>query len=246
MDHCEYIKIAESKKTAILMIHGILGTPRHFDAFLDVIPEDWSVFNILLDGHGKTVTDFSHTSMKKWKRQVLKIMSRLNKEYDEIVIMGHSMGTLLGIMASFAYPHKVKYMFLLNVPLHFYMHPVVMKNAFQILFMKGKRDASATNMKMAGSITTTRKLWKYIGWIPRYLELFQLIRQTRERLHLVQIPTYTFQSRHDELVLQKSNTYLDNHPIIENRILENSGHFGYASADMNLIKETMRKVIAEK
>ena len=112
--------------------------------------------------------------------------------------------------------------------------------------MKGKRDASATNMKMAGSITTTRKLWKYIGWIPRYLELFQLIRQTRERLHLVQIPTYTFQSRHDELVLQKSNTYLDNHPIIENRILENSGHFGYASADMNLIKETMQKVIAEK
>ncbi len=243
MNHKSYVRITDNKKTAVLMIHGILGTPRHFDCILDVIPQEWSIFNIVLDGHGKGVTDFSNTSMKKWKRQVLKIMSRLNKEYEEIVIVGHSMGTLLGIMASFAYPTKVKYLFLLNVPLKFYVHPVVIKNSMRIVFHNEKRDSSAMNMKMSGSIKTTRKMWQYLGWIPRYLELFQLIRQTRERISWIKIPTYSFQSRHDELVLNSSTAYLEKNPVIRNQILGHSGHFGYSPEDLDVIKKTMRQVI---
>lgn len=243
MNHKKYVRMADNKKTAVLMIHGILGTPRHFDCIMDVIPEEWSIINILLDGHGKEVKDFSRTSMKKWKHQVLKIMSRLNKEYEEIVIVGHSMGTLLGIMASFAYPQKVKCMFLLNVPLKVHMRPMVVSNAVKILLKKETRDTNASNMKMSGSIRVHLRLWEYLGWIPRYLELFQLVRQTRERIDSVRIPTWSFQSRGDELVSNRSISYLENHPVIVNQVLEHSGHFGYSPEDLEVIKKTMRQVI---
>ena len=64
--HKEFIKEAEGANTAILMIHGIFGTPRHFDDIISLVPDNWSVYNILLDGHGKGVKEFSRTSMAKW------------------------------------------------------------------------------------------------------------------------------------------------------------------------------------
>ena len=62
MDHREYIRISDHKQTAVLMIHGIIGSPRHFDMLIPLIPAEWSIYNILLDGHGKRVEDFAESS----------------------------------------------------------------------------------------------------------------------------------------------------------------------------------------
>ena len=45
----------------MLFVHGIVGTPRHFDFLIDVVPSTVSIYNILLDGHGYGVRDFSRT-----------------------------------------------------------------------------------------------------------------------------------------------------------------------------------------
>ena len=37
---------------------------------LSLVPDNISVYNVLLDGHGKGVKEFSKTSMKKWKKQI--------------------------------------------------------------------------------------------------------------------------------------------------------------------------------
>ena len=68
-DHNEFLRDTDSD-FAILMIHGIVGSPAHFKNLIDVIPEDMTLRNILLDGHGKGVSDFGKSSMKKWKEQV--------------------------------------------------------------------------------------------------------------------------------------------------------------------------------
>ena len=70
MEHKEYINIQEDATTAILYIHGIVGTPNHFNDFMPLIPKTFSVYNLLLDGHGKGVKDFSKTSMETWETQV--------------------------------------------------------------------------------------------------------------------------------------------------------------------------------
>ena len=55
---------------AVLMVHGILGTPDHFEPFLPLIPEDVTVRNLLLPGHGGTVRDFGRSSMDAWRGYV--------------------------------------------------------------------------------------------------------------------------------------------------------------------------------
>ena len=64
MAHEPYFSVKEQADTAILMIHGILGTPDHFKPLLHLVPAEWSVYNILLDGHGKTVSHFANSSME--------------------------------------------------------------------------------------------------------------------------------------------------------------------------------------
>ena len=78
MEHKEYVKINDESNTVVLFIHGIVGTPNHFNEFVPLVPESISVYNLLLDGHGKGVKDFSKASMKKWESQVATVVEELS------------------------------------------------------------------------------------------------------------------------------------------------------------------------
>jgi esterase/lipase len=82
--HKEYIRHT-SGNTAVLFIHGFLGSPNHFRPFLELVPENFGIYNVLLHGHGRTVKDFSNASMKIWKEQVENIVLQLSEKYDKII-----------------------------------------------------------------------------------------------------------------------------------------------------------------
>ena len=92
------------KRAAILFVHGILGTPRHFAPFLPYVPASWSVCNLLLEGHGGSVRDFSHAAMAQWKQQVHAALDALLAEHDRVLITAHSMGTLFAIQEALQRP----------------------------------------------------------------------------------------------------------------------------------------------
>ena len=102
--HAPYIKEIPGTTKAVVMIHGICSTPRHFDWLVPEFDESWSVYNILLDGHGGSVADFAGTSMKKWKTQVHTLLELLSHRYDSILIVGYSLGTLLAMEAAPKFP----------------------------------------------------------------------------------------------------------------------------------------------
>ena len=240
MNHKEYILENENSDTAILMIHGILGTPRHFDGFVPLIAKDKSVYNILLDGHGKTVDDFCSTSMDKWKAQVDDMAEMLCQKYENIIIMAHSMGTLLAIRTAVKHPHKVKAMILLAVPMKIFVNPLKSFNAVRVaLNLGGKETEIIKAAKQTHGTAPDRRVWKYLGYIPRFLELFGLVNETRKILPDLKTKSYVFQSKKDELVAYGSKKYLENHQYIEYDELENSRHYYYHSADMDkLIRKT--------
>ena len=97
MRHQQIKRIVDGAKTAILFIHGIIGTPDQFNDLIPFVRKDISVYNILLDGHGKGVRDFASTSMKKWEKQVENAVEELALKHERIIIVGHSMGTLFAI-----------------------------------------------------------------------------------------------------------------------------------------------------
>jgi len=243
--HKEYIHRIDGAKTAVLFIHGIVGSPRHFDKFVDKC-EGVSVYNILLCGHGKGVTDFSKASMKMWKEQVSTVVEELCGRYDNIYLVSHSMGTLFSVQEALKHPDKIKKMLFLQTPLYIRVKAVAVKNSLKTLFgrMDGDDEISRA-YRLAHSIKLNLKLWQYIGWIPRYLELFAESRKTREIFPLVDTPTFVFQCQKDELVSPKSIKYIPDKPNVELVVLQNSTHFIYDKNDEKLMLDCFEKMLKE-
>lgn len=242
--HSEYIRDIPDSKIAVLMIHGIAGTPAHFRELIPIIPETWSLHNILLDGHGKRVEDFGASSMKKWKAQVNTKLHELFERYEKVIIVAHSMGTLFGIQAAIDYPDKISNLFLLAVPLRPVMRVSTALTCLRVAWGNIKPDdKKALAMKNDTSIHLERKLWKYITWIPRMLELLFESNRVRKLIPQLKVSCDSFQSRLDELVPIKSCKYLDEHPYIRNTILDNSGHFAYGEKDMRLLQNRLKEII---
>lgn len=238
MEHKEYIRVVPGSRRAVLMIHGIAGTPAHFRDLIPVIPENWSVYNIVLDGHGKTVRDFSRTSMKKWKAQVAAMLEELFARYEHIVLVGHSMGTLFSIEAAIAHPERIDKLFLLAVPTRPQYPPSTFATSLRV--SQGNlapEDTAALAMASATGITLSKNPFAYIGWLPRIVELLVLCRQVRKLLPRLTVPCRTYQSQVDELVSARSIKDLENHPYIHNTVLHNSGHFAYGPEDTRLLQK---------
>lgn len=229
MAHEEYINEIPGSDTVVLCIHGILGTPDQFTSLLTQIPKEWSVYNILLDGHGKEVRDFSHTSISRWKGQVQRTLNYLSVRYSKIIIIAHSMGTLFALQAAAGKNPRIKALFLIDTPLVPFLRPVCIGNSLQIIWdciPAGNTIAHA--QKDAFSIHPDKRLWLYLGWIPRYIELFREIAMTRKCINKVKIPCRVFLSQRDELVSLRSYHYLKENPRIKTSMLEGATHFYFS------------------
>lgn len=241
--HQPYVRIAENRHTAVLFLHGIVGTPDHFRDFYPLIPEHISVYSILLDGHGGTVSDFAHSSMQKWKAQVDSVLETLLSHHDQIIIAAHSMGTLFALQASLQHPEKVRQLFLLAVPLRIRLTPAAAWTSLKVVLNRmGPNDLRAQAARAACSVRQTRKLWKYLPWIPRFVELWQKCRRTRHLLPQIRTPCTVFQSARDELVAPGSVLLLQEAdiPVI---LLQKSGHFYYDPEDKRLFLDSFAQLM---
>lgn len=243
MEHKEYKRIVPKARAAILFVHGIVGTPNHFADFVSLVPENVSVYNILLDGHGGSVRDFSHTSMQKWERQVRDAVNELTLSHTEVYIVAHSMGTLFAIDRAIE-NEAVKGLFLFAVPLKIAPKPRMVANLCKVYFDKIKPDdVVAQAAKRCYGIAQDKNPFHYFGWLPRYLELFKKAKKTRARLQMIQTPTLAYQSARDELVSDKSAKMLKQNGKISVVELKDSGHYYYAPADFELLLAEFEKFI---
>jgi len=250
MKHSEIVRIVPGADTAVLFIHGIVGTPNHFVKgipLLELVPEGWSVYNLLLPGHGKTVEDFSRSSMKLWKEKVWSVFSQLSLTHKQIILVGHSMGTLFAIQLALEYPEKIPFAFLLAVPLRPWIRLSGMVNCLRLAFGKIREDHSLeVAVRNACGVKTTRKLWKYMGWIPRFLELFREIAQTEKKMSALRVPAIAFQSEMDELVCNRSRRILERSGVFEIRNLKKSSHFYYHPEDAASVRTCFLKQMKKK
>ena len=244
MEHKLYKRIIPGAHTAVLFIHGIAGTPNHFEPFLPLVPAGFSVCNLLLDGHGKGVEDFANTSMDKWEAQVSDAIAELSAGHDTIYIVAHSMGTLFAIEQAVVNP-KVKKLFLLAVPIKLFLNPPAVVYSTKVLLGKiDPDDPIAVAAQKCYGIEGDKNLLKYIGWIPRYLELFEKIIETQHRLPELFTSCKAYQSYDDELVSRSSIPYLESFGSIEVKVLQNSSHYYYTQEDIAfLISEFQNYIV---
>lgn len=218
----------------VLFIHGFLGSPKHFDTMVPLVPHDCAIYNIQLLGHGGSVRDFAEASMKEWKAQVDRVVRELAERYAGIKIVAHSMGTLFAIEAAVRYPAAIKELLLFQAPLKIAVSPAAIANTVRRI--PASYDAGLAFEKARG-VRFSFRFWEYLGWIPRYLELFAEEKRGRETIKRLTVPCTIFQSRNDELVSIRSVDYIPKRPNIRLHILENSGHFIYDDADFEQMKQ---------
>lgn len=225
MDHSPYIRMVPGAQTAVLLIHGICSTPRHFDWLLPAIDPQWSVCAILLDGHGGGVRDFSRTSMVRWQRQVEQQLQVLCAAHDRVFLVGHSLGTLLAMDVAEKFP-RIQGLLLLEPPLSVRVRPVMTGMSLRLIFGRSRKDNPA---ELAFSrdvgIRLSRNLLLYLGWIPRFWELLRLCRRSRPRAMGISLPCRVFFGREDELVSPSSRRFFRESEPVSVTLLEHSGHF---------------------
>ena len=198
MDHREYIRYLPGSSCAVLLLHGIGGSPAHFRELIPVIPASFSVYNVLLDGHGGTVEDFSRSSMKKWKAQVSRLLETLLSRHQRVYIVGHSMGTLFAIRGAVEHPDRIAGLFLLCVPLRVHLPLSTVATSLRATRPRLREgDRAARELIDDCSICLTPNLLRYLGWIPRFWELLLEIRRVRGMLPKLRTPCMSFQSQPD-------------------------------------------------
>lgn len=245
MDHSTYRYKAPNADTAILLLHGICCTPRHYDWLVEQIPENYTVSNILFEGHGGSVSDFSKATMKKWKQQVEEEIQSLAAEHENIVVAGYSMGSLLALEAAQKHS-EIKALLLMNVP---FCPRVTLKMAWRsIRFSFGKVNENDPIDRCCINelgIKLEPWLWKYLAWIPNFFELIKLGFECRPIPAKLKIPCRAFLGGKDELVSPRSAKWLENLPNVEYTFFKDTGHFYYSDKVKETIAKSLLRLLKE-
>lgn len=233
-------RIIPGAQTAVVFIHGIVSTPRFWDDFVSALPQNVSFLSLLLPGHGGTVRDFSQVSRGAWRQHVHEALLRMKETHARVYLVGHSMGALLAILEAADAPEGIAGLMLMATPLRIRVKPSAM--ASNMLKGIGLTESRAALAEYYGTEPDWR-VWRYVGWIPRYLELFSLSRQARRALPRLRVPTRAFQHGRDELVSQRSGEFLQAFPVVTLRTLASSRHHDIAPADRQTLLATLGEML---
>lgn len=248
--HRPYIHENKESKTMVIFVHGILEGPNQFEQFADVVSElGLSYSAILLDGHGKSGKDFAKSSKNKWLNTIETEILRHKDNYQNIILVGHSMGALLSILMTSKYKNIIQGIVLIAAPLKVFVRINIMVSSIKIALGYIKAEDTLTCHAQRAFSVERCSLLTYISWIPRYKDLFRLIIETKKEIKNITIPTMIIQSKIDELVSYRSvgvfNKKLKNdYQILR---LEKSGHFYYDEDELiDILKEFKRFIVGFK
>ncbi|CEN25371.1 alpha/beta hydrolase [Paraclostridium sordellii] len=103
MDFKKSYKLA-GNEIGCLLIHGFTSTPAEMYPLAKFLNNNgYTVYSILLSGHGTNHDELLKVSYIDWYNDVEKAYEELLFECEEVVVIGHSMGGLLALMLASNY-----------------------------------------------------------------------------------------------------------------------------------------------
>lgn len=97
----EPIYLKNTTDKAVLLIHGFIGSPADFGRLPALLHKDgYTVVVPLLPGHGTDPRHFSKTTPEELESFVLQQYRELKKEYNQVTLVGFSLGGALSILVA--------------------------------------------------------------------------------------------------------------------------------------------------
>jgi len=232
----------------VIFIHGFMGSPRQFDKLAEAAAEQgYSAAALLLPGHGCTAREFASGTFKQWQEHVNAEVERFSHDYDNIRLVGHSMGGLLAINAAVKYPGIVRGIFTIACPFKLTLFSsYALKIRLKQLF--GKKDDPAkiayiSNSSINPSISL---MWRILK--PK-AELKALMAAANNNLLRVSVPVTAVYSSSDELTSIESlgifSSGLSEAPF-EQVLLSDSLHSYFTENEFGIIRQSLLKAISRR
>jgi carboxylesterase len=184
-----------SDKTGVLLIHGFGGNTDEVKPFKDYLESrGYFVSCPELAGHTGLKRDLGQSNYSDWLFSVESALIDLQENYGPIVVIGFSMGGLIGLNLSLKY--QLKALATLNTPIYYWDIARIAINIFQDV-RKGKFDYLSAYIKSS---------LKYP--MSAMISFRRFLSQTKSLMCQVECPIFIAQGLLDDTVQQRSADYI--------------------------------------
>jgi carboxylesterase len=242
--------------TAILLIHGLTGTPTELKALgKSLARAGYSVYGVQLAGHCGSEADLLQTGWQDWLNSALDAFDRVRRDHDEVFVGGLSMGALLSLLVAAKRPDQVAGCVLYS-PTMFYdgwsvprlsvlLHGAIMLGFGKYLRFRENFPYGIKNERLRarilGAMESGQSAEAGLLYMPgRSLgQLLRLIRDLKKRLPDIRTPTLVLHAREDDVTSTKNASYIAARigGRVEKILLENSYHMITIDQERDLVAD---------
>jgi len=244
--HEPYFRKNPADRGLVVFIHGFMGSPNQFDEWSDAAQQHgYSTAALLLPGHGSTAKVFGAGTFERWQGHVNTEVEAFSRDYDNILLAGHSMGGLLAINAAVGCVGFVRGILTIACPfkLNFFTADVL-KTRFKQLLSKKDDPIKATYLSTCSIQQSPSLIWHIIR--PK-AELEKLMATAHDNLPNVSVPVTAVYSSSDELTSIESLGILYSGltgATFEQVLLSYSLHSYFTQDESELIKQALWKLMS--
>jgi len=212
---CAYPLMFQGGSRAVLGLHGYMGYPGELYYPAEKLNEAGFTVSVpRLPGHGSSGCDFNQSSSEEWIRSALDSYIELASSFDDVFIMGHSMGGLLALLTASVFPVKK---IALMAPAVSLRQPLILTEVAQIFINKSlnrplwKADPTIhfKDIREEGDdVYLGQEYWTW-SYFRRLADLSRLRRKTVHRLPEVKGQILTILGGHDKIVHENTSSIIE-------------------------------------
>lgn len=187
-----------SNKRGCVLIHGFTGSPKEIEVLANHLKEQsYEVSTPMLKGHDYVLNrhELRKATWKDWIASAENGIKEMVEQYDELYLVGFSMGGLISAYLATKYP--IKKLVLLSASV-FYLNP--------------KKFLDMIRQSVHAKEEWKRYFYKIQHTpITATLQFRRLVRKLVPHIHQINVPTLVIQGMKDDLVDPKSAQYIYDH-----------------------------------
>jgi len=226
----------------VVFVHGFIGSPNQFTELADIAYKNkCSVLSILLPGHGGTTNEFIKFRLNDWETHLDNEIHRVSSEYENIFLVGHSIGGLLSLNISITKKYNIKCIMLIASPLKIKYSLTNVITGIKLKIYPKSNNEVLEAYRNSNSVSTS-SIFDYIFWLRQGIDVYRLMAKTRQNLSMVTVPITIINSKKDETVSLKSIKIYKkglNNAEMKIIVLNESRHAYFTSGDKKIISREL-------
>ena len=192
------------KNNLAILIHGYTGCPKEMTELGKYIHKklNYSVIVPRLPGHGTDSIDFQNSTKDDWLRKIYELIINNQDEYENINLIGLSMGALISLLSSIHF--KIKSLILISPALYAQNRRIIFTHILKyfkpILENEHEIDSDIEDPDLIDLLENYRNQ----DYTEQIAELHKLMVECRKNLNKVEITTKIIHSLKDNVVPLKA------------------------------------------